>query len=359
MASNAVLQHPPTFDFKAPDGWLKWKRRYLQFQEATGLEEGRQVSTFLYCMGEEANDVLTSTNISEEDAKKFDLVVAAFDEYFGVRHNVIFERARFNQRDQLPGESVETYISELYRLADNCKYGAMKDELIRDRLVVGISDKKVSQQLQTDPKLTVEKAKLTIRQKAAVQQQGRELEAEKKRGESLETLEKTIAEMQLSMDELKHSSKQRFSRRGRGNGKRPGSNSNARTPGTCSRCGYGEHQREESCPAANATCHRCNKAGHFSSKCFSKVPVMSMDMDYAFLDTVDSTCTTSSWTTTITLAQQQVTFKLDTLTGAAVTAITEQTYTKLGKPPVSPPTKVLCGPMQYGSGGSREGSLGS
>lgn len=58
MASNTVLQHPPIFDFKAPDGWLKWKRRYLQFQEATGLEEGRQVSTFLYCMGEEANDVL-------------------------------------------------------------------------------------------------------------------------------------------------------------------------------------------------------------------------------------------------------------------------------------------------------------
>ena len=77
MASNAVLQHPPTFDFKAPDGWLRWKRRYLQFQEATGLEEGRQVSTLLYWMGEEANDVLTFTNISEEDAKKFDLVVAA------------------------------------------------------------------------------------------------------------------------------------------------------------------------------------------------------------------------------------------------------------------------------------------
>ena len=83
-----------------------------------------------------------STNISGEDAKKFDLVVAAFDKYFGVRHNVIFERARFNQRDQLPEESVETYISELYRLAENCKCGAMKDELIRDQLVVGIRDRK-------------------------------------------------------------------------------------------------------------------------------------------------------------------------------------------------------------------------
>ena len=344
MATNAVLQHPPPFDFKAPDGWPKWKRRYLQFQAATAVERDRQVSTFLYCMGEEANDVLASTNISEDDSKNFEAVLAAFDDYFGVRNNVIFERARFNQRDQLPGESAEMYISEVYRLAENCKYGAMKDELIRDQLVVGILDRKVSQQLQTDPKLTVEKAKLTIRQKEAVQQQGRELEADKRRGESLETLEKTIAELQMSMNELKYSSKQQKSSRcSRGTGKRPGSNSNSRT---CSRCGYGEHQRGESCPAANAMCHRCNKAGHFSSKCFSKVPAMSMDVDYAFLDTVDSTTSATSWMTTITLAQQEVTFKVDT--GAAVTAITEQTHARLGKPSVSPPTKVLCGPTQYG-----------
>ena len=297
-------------------------------------------------MGEEANDVLASTNISDEDSKKFDSVLSKFDDYFGVRHNVIFERARFNQRDQLAGESVEIYISELYRLAENCKYGDIKDELICDRLVVGISDKKVSQQLQTDPKLTLEKAKVTIRQKAAVQEQGRELAAERKRGESLESLEKTISELQTSLDELRYS-KQKQSRRNRGNGRRPGPGSNHKTPGTCSRCGYGEHSSSESCPAANATCHRCGKAGHFSSKCFSKVPAgaMSLDADYAFLDTVDSTAATS-WMTTITLEQQKVTFKVDT--GAAVTAITEQTYAQLGKPPVSPPTKRLCGPTQYG-----------
>ena len=113
MATNAVLQHPPPFDFKAPDGWPRWKRRYLQFQEASAVKKDRQVSTFLYCMGEEANDVLASTNISVEDSKKFEAVLAAFDDYFGVRNNVIFERARFNQRDQLPSESAETYISEV------------------------------------------------------------------------------------------------------------------------------------------------------------------------------------------------------------------------------------------------------
>ena len=87
----------------------------------------RQVSTFLHCLGKEANDVLASTNISQEDHKVFNEVLKTFDEFFGVRHNVIFKQARFNQRDQLTGEIAEKYISELYRLAENCKYGAMND----------------------------------------------------------------------------------------------------------------------------------------------------------------------------------------------------------------------------------------
>ena len=51
----------------------------------------RQVSTLLYCLGEEANDVLTSTYITEEDEKIFSKVMEKFDEFFKVCHNVIFE----------------------------------------------------------------------------------------------------------------------------------------------------------------------------------------------------------------------------------------------------------------------------
>lgn len=68
------LQPPEPFDFKDPDGWLKWKRRFEQYRDASGLGEGseaRQVSMLLYCLGEEANDVLASTNISEDDRKSY------------------------------------------------------------------------------------------------------------------------------------------------------------------------------------------------------------------------------------------------------------------------------------------------
>ncbi len=49
------------------------------------------------------------------------------DGFFKVRHNVIFERARFNMRNQLPGEAAEKYIAELYRLADNCNFGNFRE----------------------------------------------------------------------------------------------------------------------------------------------------------------------------------------------------------------------------------------
>ena len=135
------LDPPSTFNFKYPDEWPRWKRRFEQFRLASGLaseSEERQVSTLLYCMGEAAEDTLSSTNISSEDRKKFESVMAKFDTFFKVRKNVIFERARFNSRKQGSNESVEQFITSLYQLAGNCEYGGLKEQLIRDRIVVGI-----------------------------------------------------------------------------------------------------------------------------------------------------------------------------------------------------------------------------
>jgi hypothetical protein len=79
MASLQLqLQPPEPFDFKSPDGWLKWKRRYEQYCAAAGLtaeSQARQVSTLLYCLGEEANDVLSLTNATKDERKSYSAVV--------------------------------------------------------------------------------------------------------------------------------------------------------------------------------------------------------------------------------------------------------------------------------------------
>lgn len=156
------LQPPEQFDFKNPDNWPRWKRRFQQFRVASGLagdDEAKQISTLLYCLGEQAEAVLDSTDITADERKVYDTVVAKLDGFFQVRRNVIFERARFNRRNQQEGEGAEHYIMTLYELAAYCEYRDLTSEMIRDRLVVGIRDSALSKRLQLDPKLTLETAK--------------------------------------------------------------------------------------------------------------------------------------------------------------------------------------------------------
>ena len=121
----------------------------------------------MYCLGEEADDVLTSTNPTEEERKDYAAIMAKLDGYFQVRKNTIYERARFNCRNQLEGESVEQCITAIYGLIGNCKYGPFKEELLRDCVVVGIRDTALSQKLQTGVGLTLERAKTAICNRAA------------------------------------------------------------------------------------------------------------------------------------------------------------------------------------------------
>ena len=112
-------------------------------------------------MGEEAEDVLTSTNITGDEKKNYEAVLGKFNDYFKVYKNVIFERARFNCRNQLKEESVEQYLTDLYRLAETCEYGDLTSQMIRDRLVVGILDLKLLERLQMDPNMILENVNTT------------------------------------------------------------------------------------------------------------------------------------------------------------------------------------------------------
>ena len=139
--ATLTLQPPASFNFAKPDEWPKWIKRSEQYHVALGLSkdsDARQVSTLLYCLGEEAEDVLSSTNISEDDKTKYSKVLEKLNSFFKIRKNVILEQAKFNHPYQLPGESAEQYITTLHHLVENCQYGELAQEMIRDRLVVGI-----------------------------------------------------------------------------------------------------------------------------------------------------------------------------------------------------------------------------
>ena len=51
-----------------------------------------------------------------------------------------------------------SFITKLYALVEYCEYGALREEMIRDCLVVVLLDATLSKKLQLDPDLTLEKA---------------------------------------------------------------------------------------------------------------------------------------------------------------------------------------------------------
>ena len=52
----------------------------------------------------------------------------------------------------------DTFVTDLRRRAEFCDFGAIKDSLIRDQIVVGINDPKLRERLLRETDLTLEKA---------------------------------------------------------------------------------------------------------------------------------------------------------------------------------------------------------
>ena len=151
---------------------MKWLRRFERYRIAFRLQnktEHEQVGTLIYAMGECADDIITTLRINEE-TDSFTEVRTALNSYFAARRNTIVERARFDTRKQDPDEPIDTFIQDLYRIAEDCEYGTLKDHLIRDRKVVKVLDDALSDRLQAKSDLTLADAVRMSRQAEARKQ---------------------------------------------------------------------------------------------------------------------------------------------------------------------------------------------
>ena len=151
--ASGSLPLPRTFDGLAPN-WKKWCQRFNRYRVASGLahkSEKGQVSIFLYAMGDCADDILATLSIDEETVSFAD-IKTELNNYLGARRSVVVEQARFTKRVQKQSEAIDFFIQDLYTIAECCNFGTLKEELIRDRIVVGVADDDFSEQLQSKAK---------------------------------------------------------------------------------------------------------------------------------------------------------------------------------------------------------------
>ena len=148
----------------------------------------------------------------------------------------------------------------LYALVANCNYGSLEHEMIRDRLVVGIRHTALSERLQLDAELTLEKAKKAVRQREAVHEQQTILSGAA--GSSVDAVRPGNERGRFSNRRESH---HRSSQAPNPNGIRSKRKSLSKQ---CLRCGKDSHSRSK-CPTKDATCHNCQRKGHYSSQCRS------------------------------------------------------------------------------------------
>ena len=70
----------------------------------------------------------------------------------------MFERYIFGQCIQNSGESLDQFVTNLRLKARSCEFGNQEESLIRDRVVLGIEDKKLQERFLRETELSLQKA---------------------------------------------------------------------------------------------------------------------------------------------------------------------------------------------------------
>lgn len=203
-----------------------------------------QIASLKYCMGIEAEDIMKTFNLTVSEIKDFEVVLKKFDEYFKPRINVIRMRRLFQRRMQQIDENEETYFRALYTAAEDCEFGGLKKERIRDQFIAGIRDEALAEKLEhmymsKKENFTLDCVIDFTRTYCEIRT-GRQQEKEQMKSEN-------INEISHRLDlrkELKHSRNVE-----------------------CTYCGT--VHAKKSCPAFGKTCTSCGWKNHYSRVCRS------------------------------------------------------------------------------------------
>ncbi|BES97121.1 Hypothetical Protein NTJ_09935 [Nesidiocoris tenuis] len=241
---------PPPFEkfcHQKDLSWQSWSRKFDRYRDTSALylqPNKIQISALLLAMGDDAEDILDSFGLRDPSYSE---VIENFDNFFNKQVNVIYERTKFNKRVQLSDESAEEFYTSLLKLVKKCGYGTLRDELLRDRLVAGLHDDGLSQQLQMDSNLTLEKALERIKVSECVKKQQPTVRAAK-------------VPNYVDIEPINT-----FNRGGRA----PNA-SKIKRPFKCYRCGSSSYHSKEDCKAFDSRCSFCKVVGHYESCCLKK-----------------------------------------------------------------------------------------
>ena len=260
---------------------------------------------------------------------------------------MILQRFKFGSRKQKPGESIATFTSELRRLSEHCNFGNTLDDMLRDRIVCGISDARLQRRLLAEPELTLKRALELAQAQESAEQGAQQLQQQRPTSEQLNKLTNAVPRDSHRQQPLRQSERQ-----------------------PCHRCGGTNHLASE-CRFKDAKCRRCRKKGHIARVCRSRVQgqptrqqsnssghqrkprqtnLASQDTEEIDSDTSDSyemfnIRGTQGQPYRVTVQLNNCNLEMEIDTGASLSIISDETYqsfwTSQPKPELQPTTVKL------------------
>lgn len=139
--------------------WTSFRAEFDDYLLATGLCEKDadvQAATLRRLMGSECRHIYKhNLGLTQDQQKDVKAILEALEAYFTPTKNVIFERYVFGNLRQEEGETIDAFVTRLREKAATCEYGTLRDQLIRDRLVLGITDESARRRLLREKDLTL------------------------------------------------------------------------------------------------------------------------------------------------------------------------------------------------------------
>ena len=250
---------------EAAEEWKHWRKTWENYALATELKDKEAqvlVATPLTIIGNDANRVFETFEWTDENHKTdIEQVLNKFETYTKPRINIPLERYRFNCRQQESNESIDRYVTALRQLACKCDFSTVTpDELLRDRILFGITDCTVRERLLRVQNLTLKKTLDICR--AAEMSQKQLKEVEDLQGEQVNSLRHY---------KPRHPRKRKTKQSQQTYPRKPPTSTGTRGTGNkqseCKYCGRLHEFKKEICPAYGKTCLKCKKKNHFASKC--------------------------------------------------------------------------------------------
>lgn len=333
-----------SFEGDIATNFKKWKQRFIIYMNASGTKDSttisgeRKVAVLLHTIGSEALEVFDTLELTETEKNDWEVVLQKLEEHFVPQSNETVNRHIFNTRNQREGETIDSFVTDLKVLSKNCNFGTLRDSLIRDRIVCGVSDKTLRDRLLRESKLDLSSCVRMCRAAEICEAQAKQLmdenkvHAVKKQWKKEDNVKGPVKE--YGRDDRKKYETNSSNRYNKDSYKQQYNHPSSHNK-PCRHCGTVHAYKN--CPAYGKLCNNCKKYNHFAKACRSKgIHAIQEDTNSSetfFVETINAQqkVTVNSikeWTVMMQINGKSVQFKMDT--GSEVNIINKYVEKNVG-----------------------------